>query len=82
MQYVRLDIERFVAIMDAAAFFAAYSSGEVGQNPPPKVGRPTSLRGPSLCPSENGGAPKLRSPFPLLAGIKAHTLCEEIVHLG
>jgi hypothetical protein len=29
-----------------------------------------------------GGAPNLRSPFPLLAVIKAQTLREGIVHLG
>ena len=32
--------------------------------------------------SHNGGAPTQRSPFPLLAGIKAQTLREEILHLA
>jgi hypothetical protein len=45
VQYVRLDIVRDVAIADAPAFGAAYAgSGEVGQDLPPNVRRPTSLR--------------------------------------
>src|SRR5215208_5089523 len=48
-----------------------------------RVGSGTLLNsGPSLCPSHNGGAPHPRSPFPLLAGMEAHILCEEIPHLG
>src|SRR5215204_5179740 len=48
-----------------------------------RVGSPTLLGSdPSLCPSQNGGAPTLHSPFPLLGGIKAQTLREEIVHSG
>ncbi len=43
-------------------------------------GSSTTAHG-SLCPSHKGGAPTQRSPIPLLAGIKAHPLQEEIVHL-
>jgi len=45
----------------------------------PGYGAPALL---ALPFAENGGAWSRRSPFPLLAGIEAHILCEEIPHLG
>jgi hypothetical protein len=43
---------------------------------------PSLARPFALLFAENGGAWSRRSPFPLLGGIKAHILCEEIPHLG
>jgi hypothetical protein len=90
MQYVRLGIARYAAVADALTLGATYSKLEGGRVPmerarPPHYWPRSSLipsaARPSLCPSHNGGAPTQRSPFPLLAGIKAQTLREEIVHL-
>jgi hypothetical protein len=78
---------------DALTVGATYSSVQGRARPLPMEHVPTRLTTgrallsyphaarPSLCPSRNGRAPTQRCPFPLLAGIKAQTLCEDITHL-